>query len=630
MRLIALLLLLAILPYLNTLTNAFVYDDGKQIIENPYIRSWKYLPEIFGSNVWSFLGAAGVTNHYRPLMTLSYLVCYQVFGLLPFGFHLVNLLFHAGVVWLVFRVSKQLFGNAMLAFIAAAMFALHPIHTESVAWVAGITDLQLSFFYLLTFSIYLSAGSSAAGNGWRTRTAMAASLVLSLFSKEPAVTLPFLATVYEHGYREDRASTTFRQKLDRYWLLWGLAFAYIVFRVWLLGSIAPVTRRVAVSWPEAFLSGFSLAAQYVWKLLWPLELCAHYVFRKSDSLADPRVLAGIAVFALAGVLFVFLWRRQRTVTFALIWFLATLAPALNARWMAANVFAERYLYLPSVGFCWLVAWAWWRVWEDSTTRPALRRAFVACLGLLALFYGARTIVRNRDWRDEVTLYAQTLRVSPDAYLIRTNLGTVYWNRGDRTAAVREWQAALAYNPDDVILLNNLGLAHAREKQFGDAARLFHRAIQVRPEYAEPYFNLGRMYEQMGRAEDAQREYSAAVRVAPLHAGARNRLGLLLLASGQLDEAQEQFGRSLAAEPTAAAYTGFGTVLFRRGNFSAAESSFRNAIALDAFDATAYEGLGNLYAATERPAEALRAYDRALELNPLDPGLRAKRAALGPH
>lgn len=626
-RIVFLLLLLAILPYLNTLANSFVYDDGKQVIENPYIRSWKYLPEIFGSNVWSFLGAAGMTNHYRPLMTLGYLICYQMFGLVPFGFHLLNLVLHAGIVWLVFRVSTQLFASRTLAFVAAALFALHPIHTESVAWVAGVTDLQLAFFYLLTFSLFLHAGSTGAHKGWRTQIGMAGSFLLALLSKEPAVTLPALATMYEHLYRDDRSATTFRQKLGRYGILWGLALAYIVFRVWLLGALAPVMRRVPVSWPEAILSGFALMAQYIWKLFWPVELCAHYVFRKSDSLSDPRVLAGMGTLALAGAFLAFSWRRHRQVTLALVWFLVTLAPVLNPRWMAANVFAERYLYLPSLGFCWLVAWLWWRGWERSVARPILQRALAACLVVVSLLYVVRVVLRNRDWRDDVTLYTQTLHVSPDAYLLRTNLGTVYWNRGDRAAAVREWQTALAYNADDVTLLNNMGLAYAREARFADAERAFRRAIQVRPDYAEPHFNLGRMYEQMGRPEDAQQEYTAALRVAPLHTGARNRLANLLLAAGQLDYAERQFQQSIAGTPTADAYAGLGEVYRIRQDFPAAEAAFQKALGLDEFELKAYVGLGDVYAVTARPAEAVRAYEKALELSPLDAELKAKRNAL---
>jgi Flp pilus assembly protein TadD len=624
-RLLAVLLLLAVVPYANTLTNSFVYDDSEQILANPYIRNWKYLPEIFGSNVWSFLGAAGVTNHYRPLMTLSYLVCYQVFGLLPFGFHLVNIALHAGVVWLVFGVSIRLFGNRTLAFVSAALFALHPIHTESVAWVAAVTDLQLTFFYLLTFWLFLRL--SDPGGSAKRMLAMAASFLLTLFAKEQAATLPVVAMVYEHFYRADRGSTTLKQKLARYGPLWLLAFAYIAFRVQLLGSVAPVLRRVLVSWPEAILSGFALTGQYVWKLLWPVELCAFYVFRRSESLFEPAVLTGIGVMALLGFLFYSLWRTDRNASLALLWFALTLGPVLNARWMSANVFAERYLYLPSVGFCWLVGWLWTRAWAAAEPRPLAKRALVALLCVVGLLYGARVVTRNRDWRNDEVLFTETLRLSPDAYLIRMNLGVVYWNRGEHAAAVREWQTALPYNPDDPILLNNLGLARAHEGKLSEAEALFRQAMQVRPNYAQPYFNLGRAYEKAGRPDDVEREYRAALERAPLHTAARNHLARLFLKQGRLPEAEREFKLSLEAAFTPAASAGLGTVLVKQQKLAAAEEAFRRALDEDPYEHEAYVGLGDVLAATNRPQEAIRAYEEALRLNPASSEILRKLEAL---
>src|SRR3972149_946240 len=138
---VLLLFLLAFLPYANTLIAGFVYDDYPQLVDNPYVQSFSHLREIFASNVWSFQGAQGTTNYYRPLMTFGYLLCYKLFGPLPFGFHLVNVSLHAAVVWLLFFLTRRLFGSARIAFPAAALFALPPIHTESVAWIAGVTDL---------------------------------------------------------------------------------------------------------------------------------------------------------------------------------------------------------------------------------------------------------------------------------------------------------------------------------------------------------------------------------------------------------------------------------------------------------------------------------------------------------
>lgn len=135
------LFLLAFLPYSNIFLNQFVYDDGFQVVENPYAHSFKYLRQIFTTTVWSFQGAQGVTNYYRPMMTFGYLLTYKIAGLVPFGFHLVNILLEAIAVWLVFAILRRLSG-VRVAFVAAGLFALHPIHTEAVDWIAAVTDLE--------------------------------------------------------------------------------------------------------------------------------------------------------------------------------------------------------------------------------------------------------------------------------------------------------------------------------------------------------------------------------------------------------------------------------------------------------------------------------------------------------
>ena len=147
--------------YANTLWNGFVYDDHSQVLRNPYLRSFRYLPEIFTSNVWSFIGAQGESNYFRPIMTLGYFFCYQIYGELAYGFHLFNILVHLGVLLALFFVTLRLFGRRDMALGACFLFALHPVHTESVAWIAAVTELELALFYLLTFYFF---------SVWVTRT----------------------------------------------------------------------------------------------------------------------------------------------------------------------------------------------------------------------------------------------------------------------------------------------------------------------------------------------------------------------------------------------------------------------------------------------------------------------------
>jgi len=623
---VLLLFLLAFLPYANTLIAGFVYDDYPQLVDNPYVQSFSHLREIFASNVWSFQGAQGTTNYYRPLMTFGYLLCYKLFGPLPFGFHLVNVSLHAAVVCLLFFLTRRLFGSARIAFLAAALFALHPIHTESVAWIAGVTDLELTFFYLLTFWFFLRLGDPDRHNSLFRYTLLTATYLLALLAKEQALTLPLLATLYEHFYRDDRHKTLTSQKLSRYGALWLMAAAYLLFRALFLGGLAPVLQRPGLSWSETILSALSLIAAYLWKLIWPVQLSAFYVFHKSTSLTDPRVITGICVVILCGALFCFLWKRARPPSFALLWLFVTLAPVLNARWMAANVFAERYLYLPSVGFCWLVAWGAAWLWQATPAQPPIRRrALAGSLFLIAALFLVRTVTRNLDWRDDMTLYTHTLQVSPDASFIRANLGTVYWRQGDASAAEREWQQALRQNPKNVVTLNNLGLLCTEQARLSEAVDYLNRAIALKPTYAHAHINLGITYQAMSQPDRALAEFRTAVALAPLNTDARYQLGKFLFEAGQLDEAREHFLRSVEASPTGEALRHLGEIQLRQGYREQAETFFRQALELEPFDARVHLRLGQIYAATGRTAEAAREFEAVLTT---DPANAEAREALG--
>jgi protein O-mannosyl-transferase len=631
------LLLLAFVPYLNTLGNSFVYDDIPQLVDNPYVHSFRYLGKIFGSTVWTFQGAQGVTNYYRPLMSFAYLICYHFFGPISFGFHLVNLVFHAGVVLLLFALTERLFGDRLLALSAAGLFALHPIHTESVAWIAGLPDLELSFFFLLTFLCYLrlERGGSERRASWKLYAPVLASYVMALLSKEQALVLPALAAAYEHFYRDDRGATSLRLKLSRYLPLFATAAAYLVFRIVGFGGFAPSVSRPGLGWGGVILSAIALTGSYVWKLIWPVHLSAFYVFHESHGMRDPGVLAGLIALLICLALFVWLWRAAHEISFAFLWMGATLAPVLNARWLPAGVFAERYLYLPSVGFCWLVAWATTKAWrvvpteKPSPARQLLWRAMPAALGIVAILYGARTIRRNRDWRSDEVLYQRILDEQPDAQFIRTNLGVIYFDRGDMIGAEREWTRSLGPLHPYASTLNDMGLLRSSQKRYDEAIAYFEQAMRDRPNYADPYKNLAVTYAEMGRAADADREFRKAVELAPLNSSIRDAYGHFLLDQSRPSEAQEQFAASAENDPNADAFGNLGDLLARNGDSEKARAAYKAALALDAFDNRAYLGLATLDEQAGRTADALAEYRASLDTDPTNAGALAGVRRLAP-
>ena len=616
---IAALIAFATLPYLNILFNGFVYDDDNQLVLNPYVRSFHYLKEIFTTNVWSFRGVTAITNYYRPMMTLGYLVGYKLFGLRPYGFHLISLLLHAAVVCLVFVLTQRLTGDRVGAFVAAAWFALHPSHTESVAWIAAVTDLEVTVFYLITFGLFLALPRPAGGRSERLLALMGGTFLLALLSKEQAMTLPALATVYEHCYREDRSETSLTQKLTRYGVLWLVGVAYVLFRLHFFGALAPAQNLPGLTTLGVLLSAVTLVGQYAWKLLWPVRLCAFYVFHPSRSLLDPRFLAALLVILAFAALFFVCWRsRERDVrflSFAILWFFATLAPVLDAHWVGANVFTERYLYLPSVGIAWLIGLGAAKLWRHAGTPPDLRRALVLAGVALGLLFAARIVIRDRDWNNDIVFYTRTLDSSPDSYLFQNNLGTVYWHAHEVDKAQSLWQRALALNADNPDVLNNLGLVAFEKHQYKEAAGYFERAIRLRPSLPDPHLNLGKAYMKLGQPGSAEPQLRAAVALAPLNSSAHDELGKLLVETGRPDEAEEQFRASVHIDPSVFAYDYLGMLEVRRHAPEAAEHDFRAALGLDETDSNAHFGLGFLYKSAGRTADALAQYQAGLARDP---------------
>ena len=613
--LLGLVLLLAFLVYANTLLYGFVYDDHFQIEGNPYVHSFRYVGRIFTTTVWSFQGIEGQTNYYRPLMTFGYLLCEVVFQSSPIGFHLVNLLLNCAVVWLVYAVCMALIGNESVALLAGALFALHPIHTEVVAWIAAVTELDLAVFYLCAFLLFLRLEKEEGRRKTLTFVLMCGSFVLALLSKEQGITLPVLATIYEHVYRADRKVTTLLAKFARYGSMWAIAAAYAVFRMTVLRAFAPVTQRGGLSIFEVIYSGITLSGQYVAKLLWPHPLLGYYVFRESQSLGEPRVLFGLAALLLCALLFVLLWNRAREYSFALIWIAVTMLPVLNVRWMASSAFAERYLYLPSVAFCLLLAGGGMWLWRRAESFRLARLAGAAAAIALAVLAAGQIVTRNRDWRSDKSFFTATLATDPHASYMRTSLGALEWSEYRQQDAVKDWKLALADKPDNPIALSNLGMAMVEENRWPEAENYLRKAIELRPRFAAPHLHLGKMYVALEQPEAAEKEFARAVEISPLSAEARNQLGKYLQEKGRLVEAEVQFRESLQGSPSAEGWNGLADILASKGLKDEAASGWKKALEFSPYDVRAHLGLGSVYQSRGNAGEAEKEYRAVLLMDP---------------
>ncbi len=615
---LAFLLLLALLPYSGILRNdfAYIYDDKAQIIDNPYVHSFGHLREVLTTPVWSFAAAHGMSNYYRPVMTFGFLLCYQLFGPVAWGFHLASLLLHAGVVVVLYLFATRLLKNRGAAFAAAALFAIHPIHVESVAWISAVTDLEVTFFYLLTFWCFLQL-DKPGGHRLGLQILMGACFLLALLSKEQALTLAVLAVIYEHFYRGDRATTTLGEKIGRYGALWLLLIAYLIMRVHTMGSLAHPMGWVRLTPVETLLSAFALFGQYIFMLLWPAHLSAFYAFHASSQFYSALVLEGVVALILCVLAFSVLWRKARPASFGILWLLCTLGPVLNARWMGTYVLAERYAYLPSVGFCLAVGWGIAALWQNAAAskQRGWTQAVVAGAGIVAVLCVLRAATRIPDWQDDITLISHALAAEPDEFILHDALGDAYWLRGAWPQAEVEWKESLRLHPDYFRPINALGALCAKQGRYSEAEAYLQRAIVLDPNDPDSHLNLGAVYAETGKMEPAEEQFRAAITIAPLNFPSHNVLGKVYFDSGRLKEAEEQFRQSLEIEPNIAAYDYLGYIYQQSGDGNQAETAFKSALTMNGNDSHAHYHLGLLYAASGRNAQAIEEMQAALAADP---------------
>jgi tetratricopeptide (TPR) repeat protein len=614
-NLVALLLLVTLICYANILANGFVYDDDQQILQNPYIRSWRFLPEIFGTTVWSFVGQAGITNYYRPLMTLSYLLLWKAFGPIPMGFHLFSLALHASVVVVMFFVGIRIFRNRWVAWLGALLFALHPIHTETVDWIAAVPDLEATLFLLL--ATWAFAGDGRKGS--KSKLGALIFFALALLAKEPSLMFLPLAILFSHIASDDRKTLTLRQKLWGYLPLCVLGVGYLGLRILLFGKVAPVLQHAQVTWPQAIYSGFALILTYTRLLIWPTQLSAFHVFHASTSLLDFHVLGGVGIvlLCLGGI---FALRKTPPAEFALLWIGVTLAPVLNARWMAANVLTERYLYLPSVGLCWLLAWCLLRLWRSNVAAAWTRARTRGILaGLLLAFTVAvasfQIITRNRDWQSDFALYTRTLQTDPYAYVIRSNLGGVYFESHDYPRAEQEWKAALAGKPDNAINMNALGILYTVEGRYGEAEAMLLRAITTKPLWADAHYSYGILLHKTGRDTQSLEEHKKAVELAPYNPQARRWYAEELVATGNDPEAEKQFTESLQLQTSYGVLDGLASLYLRNGQTQKAEAVLTEIAEEFPYDGKSLLRLAKILETQGRYREARAEYQAVLTTDP---------------
>jgi tetratricopeptide (TPR) repeat protein len=604
------------------LENDFVdYDDDLYVTNSPQVRAGLTSDGL----AWAFTSFHGA--NWFPLTRISWLLDSELFGMDPRAFHRTSLALHAAGALLLLAALFAMSGALWRSALAAAIFALHPLQVEAVAWASARKDVLSGLF----FALVLLAWTRYARDGRRLHYALAAlALALGLLAKQMLVTLPFALLLFDAwplGRLRDPASGRLsRSRLRRAvveklpLLAIAAAAAVVVVLAQRSGGaiqsldVIPLELRVANA-------GVAYAA-YLGDAIWPSGLAVFYPY-DAEALTPARVGAAALLLGLATGLALGLSRRLPWLAVGWLFFVGTLVPVIGLVQLGQAARADRYMYLPLIGLALAAAWGL----GELAARGRSARALSVGLALAALLgLGAATNAQVRTWRDSEALFEHALRVTRDNHVAHLDLGLAYLNAGRLDEAAQHLETALRLAPASTMARGILGELRLRQRRWPDAAASFRSALESGDRDAARWrAGLGQALFELGELEASVESYRRALRGRTGAAAVHANLGLALAALGRHREAIESYREALRLDPgLAEAHGNLGISLVAQGEEAEGVEHLERAVALDAGLAVAHAHLGEALARRGATASALERLDEAVRLRPRDPGLRAAR------
>jgi tetratricopeptide (TPR) repeat protein len=533
-----------LLVYARIWTHEFIdMDDYHYIVRNPAVAAgltWRGV-------VWAF--TTGHAANWHPVTWLSHMLDVELFGLRPGAHHVVNVLLHVVSTLLLFGVLRRMTGKLERSAVVAALFALHPLHVESVAWASERKDVLSALFWMLTLWAYL-AYVRRPGPGRYAATA--ALFALGLMAKPMVVTLPFVLLLLDF-WPLGRAGTGERPLIDG-----AKAVRLVMEKIPLLAlsvvssviTVIVQRREGAVGDLETFPLGRRAAnalmsyGTYLLETFWPARLAAIYPY--PHSVPAGRALASLVVLVAVTAMVVYGARRYRYLPVGWFWYLGTLVPVIGLVQVGIqSMAADRYTYVPLIGIFILLAWGL----PDLLARWPLRRIVLpVAAGAAVLVCALLTALQLPHWKDRHAVWSRAVAATTDNHLAQNNLGNVLVEAGRPREAVAHYVEALRIKPDYADAHNNLGLALARLGQVDEAIAHYAEAVRLRPAHVDAHVNLALAFAGQGRADDAIREWQEVVRLAPGEAKYHYALGAQLDKAGRSQDAALAFEAAVRLDP----------------------------------------------------------------------------------
>lgn len=619
------------------------YDDSGYIGDNAHVQKG-LTREGF---VWAF--TTGHMSNWHPLTWLSHMLDVELFGPKPGAQHLTNVFFHALNSLLIFFILKKMTSALWRSAFVAALFALHPLHVESVAWISERKDVLSTFFWMLTiwaYARYVEAfrysKSSGAGRIQRSmfnvRCSMFYFLVLLFFalglmSKPMVVTLPFVFLLLDI-WPLHRTSFLPRVQADpkvrpTFLLLEKIPFYILTFAASVVTFVVQKKGGAVSS-----LAGVPLIARiensiisyvrYLRKTFWPNDLSVLYPHPGHWPVWE--VIAASALLIAISALAVWLVRtdfssKKNSLGHAYFfvgwfWFLGTLVPVIGIVQVGMQSMADRYTYIPLIGL--FIAITWGAV--DLLSRWNFPRiAFGLGAGMILLVCEALSKTQISYWRDSETLFGHAIQITKRNFIAYNNLGFFYSHKERYDDAINAYRKSLEIEPRFEDAQNNLGYALAKLGKHEEAIAHYQIALKIKPDLVEAHNNLGNSLAEIGKVDEAIAHYEIALAKNPQHADAHNNFGVALAMKGKLNEAIEHFKKSLEAKPDyASAHSNLGNAYAVQGKFDEAMEQYFLCLKLKPDDSQAHNNLANVLAQKGRANEAMEHYLTSLKLNAKNP------------
>ncbi len=503
---------ISLISFSNIFKNNFVLDDFSFVVNWPLIRNLKNIPQFFTG----YVPPIGQEGLYTPLKALFHAFSYRVFGLNVVGHHIFSLLIHFTAIYLVYQIIKVLTKEDKIAFLTALFFALHPVHCESIDSIAFSIDTLGTVFMLCSFYFYVKRAQGAEAQGQKQFLLSLVFCLLAVYTQELTGILPLLIFWYEFCFHKHEISK--KEMMIRVFPYVLIIFVYFLCKYFALGEIFK-GKYIYDSFYLTMFVSIKALAKYVYLSLFPIVLTHNHVISKgiysfdvldfdkyyvvSQSIFDWQVILSLIGIGLLVYVMLQCLEKKPLISFAVGWFFLSLLPVMNI--LPSGVyFAERYLYIASVGFCLLMGLYFNRLYTAKGKVGKIEYSLLAVglISVICLVYGWRIWLRTAEMKDEITVFQSAIKANPTSALMRNDLGIIYAQNNQQEKAIARFQEALSLRESPVTYFA-MAEAYAGMGQNEKAESSLKMAIKLDPEFADAYYNLASLYAFWARMDKAK-------------------------------------------------------------------------------------------------------------------------------